>query len=110
MEFLFTLSLLFSSVLCIEVLYDGRAKPNFDTGVLDKSSGPYLTYAVFPPTRRPLNGFIHSAVKGSEAASHVIFPNLGHLRPDVLTTESIPVYPIHPRQTFPNAALERPIQ
>ncbi|KAF9649768.1 hypothetical protein BDM02DRAFT_3113217 [Thelephora ganbajun] len=53
MEFLFILSLFFSSVLCIDILYDGRASPNFDAGVLDKSSGPYLT-----------------VVRGSEAASH----------------------------------------
>jgi hypothetical protein len=48
MEFLFVLSLFFSSVLSIEILYDGRAKPDFDAGVLDKSSGPYLTYAISP--------------------------------------------------------------
>jgi hypothetical protein len=56
MKFLLTLSLLLSSVLCIEVLYDGRAKPDFGTGVLDNNSGPYLAYAVPPfdgaPTER----------------------------------------------------------
>jgi len=53
MQFLFALFILLSSVFCAEILYDGRAKPDFDAGVLDKNSGPYLT-----------------AVKGSEAASH----------------------------------------
>jgi len=44
MEFLLILSLFLSSVLSIELLYDGRAQPNFDAGLLDNSSGPYLTY------------------------------------------------------------------
>jgi hypothetical protein len=46
MEFLLVLSLFFSSVLSVEILYDGRAKANFDAGVLDNSNGPYLTYVV----------------------------------------------------------------
>ena len=48
MEFLFILSLFFTSVLSTEIVYDGRAKPDFDASVLDKSSGPYLTYVVSP--------------------------------------------------------------
>jgi len=48
MEFLFVLSLFFSSVLSIEILYDGRAKPDFAADVLDKNSGPYLAYVVSP--------------------------------------------------------------
>lgn len=40
------ISFFLSSVLCAEILYDGRAQPNFDAGVLDSSSGPYLTCVV----------------------------------------------------------------
>lgn len=55
LEFISLLTLFYfvSSARSTEILYDGRAKPNFDASVLDKSSGPYLT-----------------AVRGSEAASH----------------------------------------
>lgn len=35
-----------SSARCAEILYDGRAQPNFDASVLDNSSGPYLTYVI----------------------------------------------------------------
>ena len=45
MRFLPTLSLLLPSVLCDDVLYDGRAKPDFNAGTLDNNSGPYLAYA-----------------------------------------------------------------
>ena len=72
MEFLLILSLLFSSVLSVEILYDGRARPNFDGGVLDNSSGPYLTHVVSLFSTAPTEyGFTHSAVRGSETASHV---------------------------------------
>lgn len=43
---LLALSSLFSSSRCAEILYDGRAQPNFDASVLDNSSGPYLTYVI----------------------------------------------------------------
>ncbi len=46
MEFLLILSLFFSSVISVEILYDGRAQANFDAGVLDNSSGQYLTYVM----------------------------------------------------------------
>ena len=46
MKFLFTLLIFSSAALCIEVLYDGRAKPDFDAGVLDNNSGPYLAYVI----------------------------------------------------------------
>ena len=46
-----------SSVLCAELLYDGRAQPNFDAGVLDNSSGPYLTYVISPLGRAPAKRF-----------------------------------------------------
>jgi len=49
MKFLFTLLFLSSSAFCSEVLYDGRAKPDFDAGILDNNSGPYLAYAIPPP-------------------------------------------------------------
>lgn len=42
--FLFVVSLFLPSARCVELLYDGRAQPNFDSDVLDNSSGPYLTY------------------------------------------------------------------
>jgi len=51
MEFLFILSfcsLFLSSALSAEILYDGRAKPDFNADVLDKNSGPYLTYVTSP--------------------------------------------------------------
>jgi hypothetical protein len=43
MESLLILFLFFSSVISADILYDGRAQPNFDAGVLDNSSGPYLS-------------------------------------------------------------------
>lgn len=40
------LSLLSPSAFRNEILYDGRAKPSFDAGTVDNSSGPYLAYAI----------------------------------------------------------------
>jgi len=72
MEFLLILSLFFSLVLSVEILYDGRARLNFDAGVLDNSNGPYLTYVVSLFSAAPTEyGFTYSAVRGSETASHV---------------------------------------
>ena len=72
MKVLLTLPVLLSSVFCAEILYDGRAKPDFDAGTLNNNSGPYLAYADSPICGAPiLNNLTHSVVKGSEAASHV---------------------------------------
>lgn len=72
MEFLLLFPLFLSSVLSIDILYDGSAQSNFGAGVLDNSTGPYLTYVVSPFGGAPTEcGFMHSAVKGSETASHV---------------------------------------
>ena len=110
MEFLFVLSLFLSSVLCIEILYDGRAKPNFDAGVLDKSSGPYLTYAIHPFDGAPTERSYAVPSGDPRPQATYVLQNLDYLLSGVLTADQNPVYSIHPRRSFPNAALERPIQ
>ena len=105
--FLLILSLFFSLVLSVEILYDGRARLNFDAGVLDNSSGPYLTYVVSLFSAAPTeDGFTYSAVRGSETASHVCPSDLSNL---YSTAEPNPVHSIRPH-SLPNTSLERPIQ
>ena len=44
-----------SSARCAEILYDGRAQPDFDASVLNNSTGPYLTYVVPASRAAPTN-------------------------------------------------------
>ena len=80
MEFLFILSLFFSSVLSIEILFDGRAKPDYNAGTIDGFDGPYRAYVIFPcGSTSTESGFMHSVVGYTELASYVRSSKFGPL-------------------------------
>jgi hypothetical protein len=57
LRFIFLFVISYSSARCAEILYDGRAQPNFDASLLDNSTGPYLTYVNFTFGTAPIHKF-----------------------------------------------------